>query len=85
MIATGQENTLPPNLVSGSNSSKGEEDPFSYVRGALTAAPTRPNPYQPGNLIWIATPSLKRTSNLSPNWIGPFQVLNVSWTMIFVS
>ena len=45
---------------------------------APTVAPTHPNPYQSGNLIWACTPPLEKTSKLSPKWIGPFRVLKVS-------
>ena len=41
-------------------------------RMSPTEAPDRPNPYQLGNLIWISTPPLERTSKLSPKWMGPF-------------
>ena len=41
-------------------------------------APTRPNPYEPGNLIWVSTPPLERAAKLFPKWIGLFRVLRVS-------
>ena len=41
-------------------------------------APTRPNPYEPGNLIWVSTPPLERAAKLFPEWIGLFRVLRVS-------
>ena len=87
MIATGRENMLPSDQITGASPSEGKEDPSAYVseiqerlrevhhRVAPTAAPACPNPYKPGNLIWVATSPLERTSKSSPKWIGPFQVL----------
>ena len=58
MIATGRENTLPLDLITGTNPSEGEEDPTAYVSGILkklrevhqrvapTVAPTRLNSYK---------------------------------------
>ena len=40
-------------------------------------APTSPNPYELGNLIWVAPPPLERISKLSYKWIGPHRVLKV--------
>ena len=89
MIATGRENLLPPDLVTGENPSKGVEDLSAYVSGVVekfrevhqqvppNAAPTCPSPHQTGSLIWVSTPPLERTSKLSPKWIGPFRVLGV--------
>ena len=79
MIATGRENTFPPNVVTRAHPSNGHEDLSTYVseiidrlrevhqRVALTAALARPNPYQQGSLIWVSTPTLERTSLLSLN------------------
>ena len=89
MVAMGQEAMLPPDLVTGANPAEAEEDLSTYVSGiqerlkevhhrvATTAAPTLPNPYEPGNLIWVVTPPLERTSKLPSKWIGPFWVLKV--------
>ena len=99
MVATGRETMLPPGLVTGANPLEAEEDPSACVSGiqeslrevhwrvAPTAAPTRPNPYEPGNLILFVTPPLERTSKLSPKLIGPFRVLKVSnlYQMIYAT
>ena len=89
MVTTGQETTLPPDLVMGANPVETEEDPFAYVskiqeklrevhrRVTPTVAPTRPNPYEPGNLIWVAILPLERNSKISPKWIGSCLVLKV--------
>ena len=89
MVATGRKTTLPPDLVTGANPAEAEEDHSAYVseiqerlrevlwRVAPTSAPTHPNPYEPGNLIWVTTPPLERTSKLSTKWIGPYWILKV--------
>ena len=90
MIAASWESMLPPNLITGTNPSEGEEDPSTYVSGiveklgevhqqvAPTAAPTHLNPCEMGNLIWVATPPLERTFKLFPKSIGSFRVLKVA-------
>ena len=40
-------------------------------------APAHLNPYEPGNLIWVTTPPLERTSKLSLKWIGHYWVVKV--------
>ena len=89
MIAAGRENMLPSDLVTRANLSEGVENPSAYVSGVIEklrevhqqvapmAAPTCRNPYQPGSLIWVSTPSLERTSELSQKWIGSFWILRV--------
>ena len=81
--------TLPPDLVTGANPAGIKEDPSAYMsriqeklkevhrRVAPMVASTRPNPYELGNLIWVTTPPLERSSKLSLKWIGPYWVMKV--------
>ena len=89
MVAMGRETMLPPDLVMDANSAGTKEDPSAHVSGIQerlrevyrrvtpTAAPARPNPDEPGNLIWVATLPLERTSKLFSKWTEPYQVVKV--------
>ena len=77
--------TLFPDLVTGAQSFEGADTP-AFMIGILkwlrevhqwvapAEVPTHPDPYQSGDLIWVSTPPLERTSKLKPRWIRPYQV-----------
>ena len=68
-----------PDLIMGAQTLSGIVEWLRDIHQqvAPAEAPTKPNPYQPADHIWVSTPSLERTSKLMPRWIGPSRVIKV--------
>ena len=89
LIATGRENLLPPDLSAPGSTVPPESDPADYVERIVKEmqsvhrrltpeeAPARPNPYEPGDFIWVRTSPPERTSKLAPKWTGPYAVRHI--------